>query len=78
MVEAGLEVVAQPILRRLVQTIEERSLEEWETGPIVAQPLVLMCRVFDNLEGDGDEREELYLRVCRLDPLQALALRGGA
>lgn len=75
MVEAGLPVVAQPILQRLVEVIQERSLEEWEAGPLVAQPLGLMCRVIDAVGGNTDERDELYLRVCRLDPLQAMALR---
>ncbi|HEY0777014.1 MAG TPA: type VI secretion system protein TssA [Gemmatirosa sp.] len=75
MVEAGLAQVAQPILRQLVETIDEKSLESWEAGPLVAQPMVLMCRVIDALEIDTTEREELYLRVCRLDPLQAIGLR---
>jgi type VI secretion system protein ImpA len=75
MVEAGLEQVAKPILERLLSIIDERSLEEWEAGPLVAQPMALLCRVIDKLDGDMDTRAELYLRVCRLDPLQAIALR---
>jgi type VI secretion system protein ImpA len=75
MVDAGLEAVAKPILDRLLEIIEERTLADWEAGPLVAQPLALMCRVMDRLELDGDERQALYLKVCRLDPLQAIALR---
>jgi type VI secretion system protein ImpA len=75
MVEAGLEAVARPMLERLVQIIDERSLEDWETGPLVAQPMALLCRVYDALQVREDDRDELYLRVCRLDPLQALGLR---
>lgn len=75
MVEAGLAAVARPMLERLVQIIDERSLEDWESGPLVAQPMALLCRVYDALEVREDDREELYLRVCRLDPLQALGLR---
>jgi type VI secretion system protein ImpA len=75
MVEAGLEAVAKPILERLISVVDERNLEEWESGPLVAQPIALLCRVIDRLDGDSDTREELYLRVCRLDPLQAIALR---
>jgi type VI secretion system protein ImpA len=77
MVEAGLENVARPMLERLVQIIDERSLEDWESGPLVAQPMALLCRVYDKLEIREDDREELYLRVCRLDPLQALGLQRG-
>jgi type VI secretion system protein ImpA len=75
MVDAGLEVVAKPILDRLLEIIEEKALADWEAGPLVAQPLALMCRVMDRLELDADERQALYLKVCRLDPLQAIALR---
>jgi type VI secretion system protein ImpA len=75
MVESGFEAVAKPILERLISVVDERSLEEWESGPLVAQPIALLCRVIDRLDGDSDAREELYLRVCRLDPLQAIALR---
>ncbi len=76
MVEAGLESVARPMLERLIQIIDERSLEDWESGPLVAQPMSLLCRVYDRLEVRADDRDELYLRVCRLDPLQALGLQG--
>lgn len=77
MVEAGLENVARPMLERLVQIVDERSLEDWESGPLVAQPMALLCRVYDKLGIKEDDREELYLRVCRLDPLQALGLQRG-
>ena len=75
MVEAGLYGVAQPILQRLIETIDEKSLEQWESGPVVAQPLALMCRILDHVGDDAGTRPDLYLRVCRLDPLQAIALQ---
>lgn len=74
MVESGLDGVAMPILQRLVETIDERTLEQWESGPVVAQPMALLCRVYDRLGVREDDRAELYLRVCRLDPIQAIAL----
>ncbi|MDF1505654.1 type VI secretion system domain-containing protein, partial [Roseisolibacter sp. H3M3-2] len=77
MVDAGLAEVAQPIVRRLVETVKERSLDTWESGALVAQPLVLMCRVLDQLGDPDNARPDLYLQVCRLDPLQAMALRKG-
>ena len=75
MVEAGLDMVARPILQRLIETIDERTLEQWESGPLVAQPMALMCRVLDRSGGDETLRNDLYLRVCRLDPMQALSLQ---
>ena len=75
MVEAGLAAVATPILQKLIETIDEKGLDQWESGPVVAQPMALMCRVIDRTGGDESARYELYLRVCRLDPLQAIALQ---
>lgn len=75
MVESGLDSVARPILEKLVQTIDERKLEEWESGPLVAQPMALLCRIMDrDGEGSSGERRALYLRVCGLDAMQAMAL----
>ncbi|HEX4683845.1 MAG TPA: type VI secretion system domain-containing protein, partial [Gemmatimonadaceae bacterium] len=80
MVESGLDAAARPILESLARTIEERRLEEWEAGPLLAQPLALLCRVAAKLDGGiaADPNNELYQRVCRLDPLQAIALQRGA
>ena len=80
MVEAGLDQVAKPILEQLVRTIDENegALERWEAGPLVAQPMALLCKVLDRSDGDQETRDELYKRVCRLDPLQAMALGRGA
>jgi type VI secretion system protein ImpA len=81
MVEANLAIVAQPMLEKLVAEIDERQLETWEAGPLVAQPIALLCRVIDKLEDSyaGEhQRSDLYLRVCRLDPLQAIALQRSA
>jgi type VI secretion system protein ImpA len=72
MVEAGMESIAMPILQELLERIDAHKLEEWETGELVAEPMVLLCRCLDKLEGDQSLRQSLYLRVCRLDPLQAI------
>lgn len=72
MVESGRESVALPILRDMLEEIEEHKLEEWEDGETVALPLGLLYRCVDAVEGDTSQKEELYERVCRLDPVQAL------
>jgi type VI secretion system protein ImpA len=72
LVEAGQDAIAQPILEDLVAQIDKYQLEEWESGEMVAEPLVLLCRVLQKLEGDYGTRQGLYLRVCRLDAIQAL------
>ena len=77
MVEAGLEAVAMPILKELVDEIETHKLEEWEAGDAVARPMGLMYRCLQKLGGDAETRDGLYRRICRLDPLQAIAFPGG-
>ena len=73
MVESGLHAVAMPILRELEEQIGQHKLEDWEAGNLVAKPLGLLFRCVHATGGQGSE--DLYLRICRLDPILALALR---
>jgi type VI secretion system protein ImpA len=73
MVEAGLEAVAMPILKDLVDAVDTHKLEEWEPGDIVARPMGLLYRCLQKLGGDAETKDSLYRRICRLDPLQAIA-----
>ncbi len=77
MVDNGLESVAIPILREMLDRIERHTLEEWEEGEMVAAPLGLLWRCLRVVEGDSGQAEELYKRVCRLDPVAALHLTPG-
>jgi type VI secretion system protein ImpA len=74
MVDASLYGVATPLLEQLVAEIEEFKLEEWEPGEVVATPLALLWRCYDRTDVGGSIKENLYLRICRLDPVQAIAL----
>ncbi|MDH3496975.1 MAG: type VI secretion system protein TssA [Gemmatimonadota bacterium] len=76
MVDAGLETVALPILKELLAQIEAHKLDEWEAGDIAARPMGLLYRCLAKLDGDPTERDELYRRVCRLDPMLAMAVVG--
>jgi type VI secretion system protein ImpA len=79
MVEANHHTVAQPILEELIAHVESHKLEEWESGDVVARPLALLYRCLEKLDGDTSTRQALYLRICRLDPLQAMSFaHGGA
>lgn len=77
MVDSGMHGVARPILQELLQEIEEHGLERWEEGETVALPLGLLYRCLEALEDEADTREQLYQRVCRLDPLQAMHFANG-
>ena len=73
LVAAGREAIALPILQDLAAQIDSFKLEDWEKGNVVAQPLVLLHQCMTKLNGDAAARQALYLRICRLDPLQALS-----
>ena len=77
MVDAGHEAVAKPLLEELITSIETHKLEEWEAGDIVAQPLALLYRCLEKLDDDASAKQSLYLRICRLDPLQAISFANG-
>ncbi|MGH7627720.1 MAG: type VI secretion system protein TssA [Gemmatimonadaceae bacterium] len=72
MVDAGFLQVAQPILQEMMSDIDSHKLEEWEAGDLVARPMALLHQCLQKLDGDESARQELYLRICRLDPLQAI------
>jgi len=78
MVDVGLEPVALPILNELVQQIEDHKLEEWELAEVVARPMGLLYRALEKLGGDAGLKDTLYQRICRLDPMQAIAFPAGS
>lgn len=80
MVEHGLAPVALPILRDIQRLISEHALEGWEDAGTVARPLALLVRAIDETGDAQGDREQLYLEVCRIDPMQAMTFsrRGGA
>ncbi|HTZ90238.1 MAG TPA: type VI secretion system protein TssA [Alloacidobacterium sp.] len=69
-VDAGEKRVAIRVLEELVKEIEERKLEEWEAGEMIARPLALLLKCVD--PDDESRREELFSRLCRIDPITAL------
>lgn len=72
MVDHGLAPVAMPIMRDIMGQIEDHRLEEWEASETVAIMMATLYRCIHRTGGDESEKEELYLRVCRLDPMQAI------
>lgn len=70
---AGLENVACPVLEDLAAEIERRRLEEWEAPEMIAHALALLYRGMHKLGASPEERQKVYARICRLDPVQALA-----
>ena len=77
MVGAGMESVALPVLRELMEQITNFRLEEWESGDTIAQPLALLYRCAMSVNSDGIDAASLYDRICRLDPVRALQIKVG-
>jgi type VI secretion system protein ImpA len=72
MVSRGDVAVARPILDELLKEVDEHNLEDWEAGEVVARPLGLLFRCLDPSEGSA--RQQIYQRICRLDPLLARSI----
>jgi len=72
------ERIAYPMLLELAEEIERRKLEEWEPRNVVAQPLALLYRCMNRM-GESDEatKRKIYEKLCRLDPVQAMACLKG-
>jgi len=66
---AGKDKIAHPLLSQLATEIEERRLEDWEENEAVAYPLELLLRCLD---GADEQRQQLYMKLCRLDPVRAV------
>ncbi|MEW5925892.1 MAG: type VI secretion system domain-containing protein, partial [Gemmatimonadota bacterium] len=79
MLEAGLASVAMPVLKELMEQVDTHRLEQWEEGETVARTLGLAYRCMEKLEpGNTSGRGDLYLRICRLDPMTAISLTSAA
>ena len=68
------EAIAYPILVELVEEIDSRKLEEWEDASTIAHPLALLFRCLNKLGADDLEKQKIYQKICRLDPLLALSV----
>jgi type VI secretion system protein ImpA len=72
-ISIGYEQIAQPILDQITAEIDARGLEGWEAPDLVAQPFALLYRCLAKSQASPELKQKIYDRICRLDPLQALA-----
>lgn len=71
---AGLGDVAHPMLEQLAREMEQRNLEEWEAGEILAQPLALLLKCLEKTSNSTVDRAAIFARLCHIDPAAAIHL----
>ena len=75
-IAAGKTEVAQPIIEDLAASIETNHLETWENPKTIAKALVMIMKNSQRVQGDDAEKQRLFQKVVRLDPVQAIAYLG--
>ncbi len=72
-IAAGKDSIAQPLLEDIAATIETHKLDAWEDPETVAGDLLKLMRSSKKIQGNASEKQKLFERICRLDPVQALS-----
>jgi type VI secretion system protein ImpA len=75
-VSAGKDTIAQPLLDDLMSAIESHKLDDWEEKELVAAALATVMTVSKKVQGNAADRQKLFERICRLDPVRALGTSG--
>ena len=73
---SGRSKNAYPILKQLAAEIDDRRLEEWESGEVLAYTLELLLECATAEKDDAQLRDKIYSRICGLDPMRGLKFRG--
>jgi type VI secretion system protein ImpA len=72
-IAAGKDSIAQPLLEDITATIENHKLDAWEDPQVVAGYLSMLMRTSKKIQGNASDKQKLFERICRLDPVQALS-----
>ncbi len=73
-IAAGKDTIAQPLLEDIAVTIENHKLDAWEDPEQIAGDLIKLMRYSKRIQGNAGEKQKLFDRICRLDPVQALSV----
>lgn len=71
---AGYDDVAHPMLEQLAREIDQRKLEEWEAGEVLAQPLALLLKCLEKTSNGTADRAAIFTKLCNIDPTAAINL----
>jgi type VI secretion system protein ImpA len=72
-IAAGKDSIAQPLLEDVAAIIEAHKLDAWEDPETVARDLLKLMQSSKRIQGSASEKQKLFERICRLDPVQALS-----
>jgi type VI secretion system protein ImpA len=73
-ISAGKDAIAQPLLDDLAAVIENHKLDGWEDPELVAGDLLKLMRNSKKIQGSSSDKQKMFERICRLDPVQALSV----
>lgn len=73
-IAAGKDGIAQPLLEDIAAAIETHKLDTWEDPEQIAGDLIKLMRYSKSIQDSSSERQKLFDRICRLDPVQALSV----
>ncbi len=73
-IAAGKDGIAQPLLDDIAATIETHKLDAWEEPELIAGDLTKLMRYSKKIQGNATDKQKLFDRICRLDPVQALGV----
>ena len=71
-ISAGKDAIAQPLLEDIAAMIENHKLDAWEDPELVASDLLRLMRSSKKIQGSASDKQKMFERICRLDPVQAL------
>ena len=73
-VTSGKDAIAQPLLDDVTAMIENHKLDAWEEPEQVASDLLMLMRNSKKIQGSSSDKQKMFERICRLDPVQALSV----
>jgi type VI secretion system protein ImpA len=73
-VSSGKDAIAQPLLDDVTAMIENHKLDAWEDPEQVASDLLTLMRNSKKIQGSAGDKQKMFERICRLDPVQALSV----
>jgi len=73
-VAAGKDPIVQLLCDDIAAAIETHKLDEWEDRAMVAGAMVFLLQTSKKILADAKAKQTMFERLCRLDPVQALAL----